>query len=95
MRGAFKGCPSARPRYLQGHFEVSNTHLGFMRGKPNEGNMIKEKNNIGNVQTLFFTFAEGEQKLALESGRTLGPVTLAYETYGQLNTDKTNAFSMI
>lgn len=39
------------------------------------------------VETKYFTFDE----LPLESGQRLGPVTLAYETYGELNTNKTNA----
>ena len=30
-------------------------------------------------------------ELRLESGRLLGPLTLAYETYGKLNSDKSNA----
>ncbi|TNF48887.1 MAG: homoserine O-acetyltransferase, partial [Deltaproteobacteria bacterium] len=30
-------------------------------------------------------------ELRLESGRLLGPITLAYETYGQLNSTKSNA----
>jgi len=30
-------------------------------------------------------------ELRLESGRLLGPLTLAYETYGQLNGNKSNA----
>jgi homoserine O-acetyltransferase len=42
--------------------------------------------NIGITATQYFTFEE----LALESGQRLGPVTLAYETYGQLNRDKSN-----
>jgi homoserine O-acetyltransferase/O-succinyltransferase len=54
--------------------------------------MIKEKKEIpagkiGIVQTQVFTF----DALKLESGERLGPVTLAYETYGSLNKDKTNA----
>jgi homoserine O-acetyltransferase len=46
--------------------------------------------HIGPVYTQFFTFAEGEP-FWLESGETLQPVTLAYETYGALNADRTNA----
>jgi homoserine O-acetyltransferase/O-succinyltransferase len=42
-------------------------------------------------RTRFFTFAEPPGELVLESGGTLGPVTLAYETYGELNESKTNA----
>ncbi|MCB8920416.1 MAG: homoserine O-acetyltransferase [Ardenticatenaceae bacterium] len=47
-------------------------------------------NSIGIVKTDFFTFAENEP-FALDSGAALSPVTLAYETYGTLNADKSNA----
>lgn len=46
--------------------------------------------DIGPVSTQFFTFAEDEP-FRLESGETLQPVTLAYETYGALNADRSNA----
>ncbi|MGE5280292.1 MAG: homoserine O-acetyltransferase MetX [Deltaproteobacteria bacterium] len=49
------------------------------------------KKNLGAVDVKTFTFAEGAQALVLESGLRLGPVTLAYETYGTLNADKSNA----
>ncbi|HOI75422.1 MAG TPA: homoserine O-acetyltransferase [Syntrophales bacterium] len=49
------------------------------------------RNGIGIVETHSFTFAEPPEKLVLESGRSLGPVTLAYETYGELNRDRSNA----
>lgn len=41
-----------------------------------------------------FTFATDEP-FALESGATLGPVTLAYETYGRLNADRSNAILIL
>ena len=41
--------------------------------------------------TKYFTFASGSDALTLKSGRKLGPITLAYETYGQLNAEKSNA----
>ena len=44
--------------------------------------------SVGIVTTQQITF-NGE--LQLESGRLLGPITLAYETYGQLNTAGSNA----
>ncbi len=36
-------------------------------------------------------YAEFDVELQLESGRLLSPLTLAYETYGKLNGDKSNA----
>ena len=48
-------------------------------------------NSVGIVEPQYFTFAAPPDELLLESGRTLGPVTLAYETYGRLNADKSNA----
>ncbi len=47
--------------------------------------------SVGVVKTEYFTFAEPPEEMILESERRLGPVTLAYETYGTLNRDKTNA----
>jgi len=45
------------------------------------------ENSTGIVTTKYVDF---EVELRLESGRLLGPVTLAYETYGTLNQDATN-----
>ena len=42
------------------------------------------------VDRQFFTFAQ-EEPFRLESGATLSHVTVAYETYGTLNADKSNA----
>ena len=49
------------------------------------------KNSVGIVEKQFFTFAEPPKKITLESGAELGPVTIAYETYGSLNDNKDNA----
>jgi homoserine O-acetyltransferase/O-succinyltransferase len=46
--------------------------------------------SIGVVETQTFTFAEDEP-FCLESGASLSPVTVAYETYGRLNADRSNA----
>jgi homoserine O-acetyltransferase len=43
------------------------------------------------VRERFFTFADADQPLIVESGRSLGPVTLAYETYGTLDSQAQNA----
>jgi homoserine O-acetyltransferase/O-succinyltransferase len=52
------------------------------------GNALEFTEPVG---TQFFTFAEPPEEMVLESGEKLGPVTLAYETYGQLNASKSNA----
>jgi homoserine O-acetyltransferase len=44
--------------------------------------------SVGIVETKFAYF---DTELRLESGRILGPITLAYETYGELNKDRSNA----
>lgn len=48
------------------------------------------KKDSGSLTTKYFTFAEKEA-FRLESGRALGPVTLAYETFGALDAEKSNA----
>ncbi len=58
--------------------------------------MIKEKKvalegNVGVIQTKHFTF----ESLTLESGEKFGPVTLVYETYGELNKEKNNAILVL
>lgn len=51
-------------------------------------------NSVGLVTPQLFTFAE-EEPFALESGATLRAVTLAYETYGRLNADRSNAILIL
>ncbi len=46
--------------------------------------------DVGVVQPHQLTFAQ-QQPFPLDSGATLSPVSLAYETYGQLNADRSNA----
>ncbi len=46
---------------------------------------------VGLVKKRTFTFAEPPDKMILECGEAFGPITLAYETYGALNADKSNA----
>ena len=47
--------------------------------------------SVGVVETSYYTFAESPRPFETESGQTISPVTLAYETYGRLNADKSNA----
>ena len=47
--------------------------------------------SVGVVEKKSFMFAHPPSEMTLENGSTLGPVTLAYETYGELNPDRSNA----
>ena len=51
--------------------------------------------SVGMVRTQHFTFGEPPDELVLDSGERLGPITLAYETYGQLNEERTNAILVL
>lgn len=53
--------------------------------------MAIRENSVGIVETKYYTFAEPPHEMELESGRKLGPITLAYETYGELSPTKDNA----
>ena len=53
----------------------------------NKEKKIAQNNSVGLVETKEFTF----DSLKLESGEVFGPITLAFETYGILNKEKTNA----
>lgn len=57
--------------------------------------VISNDNPVGAVETQHYTFAQPPNELILECGRTLGPVTLAYETYGRLNAEKSNAILVV
>lgn len=46
---------------------------------------------VGFVETRHFTFADPPGELLLDCGEKLGPVTVAYETYGELNSERSNA----
>ena len=46
---------------------------------------------VGIVEKKYLSFADPPDELELESGARLGPITLAYETYGALNADRSNA----
>ena len=47
---------------------------------------------VGVVQRQYLTWTE---PLPLESGASLGPITLAFETYGQLNAARSNAILLL
>jgi homoserine O-acetyltransferase/O-succinyltransferase len=50
---------------------------------------------VGLVETHSVTFTHPPDGVVLESGRQLGPITLAYETYGALNRERSNAILVL
>ncbi|MBF0182854.1 MAG: homoserine O-acetyltransferase [Magnetococcales bacterium] len=47
--------------------------------------------SVGVVQTQYVELCTGEKRLSLDCGASLGPVQVAYETYGTLNAERSNA----
>jgi len=52
-------------------------------------------NKLEKSGTQTFTFGHTPAELILESGEKLGPITIAYETYGELNEQKSNAILVV
>jgi homoserine O-acetyltransferase len=50
-----------------------------------------DRKSVGRVTPQTFTFGGKDDPLVLESGYTLGPVDLVYESYGEPNADRSNA----
>ncbi len=46
--------------------------------------------SVDTVEKQFYTYAAAPNEITLESGARLGPITIAYETYGTLSTEKDN-----
>ncbi len=59
-----------------------------------EVNTTFPEDSVGLVQTNTYQFAV-EEPFLLENGESLQPVTLAYETYGRLNSDRSNAILIL
>jgi len=51
----------------------------------------KDGISVGIVEKKFFKTADPPGLMLLENGAELGPLTIAYETYGELNDEKNNA----
>ena len=49
------------------------------------------KGSVGITHTRFFTFGSANDPIELRSGQHLDEVTVAYETYGELNAEHSNA----
>ncbi len=56
---------------------------------------MDDTSSVGIVKTESFTFANPPGEMTLECGRSFGPITLAYETYGELSPAKDNAILIL
>jgi homoserine O-acetyltransferase len=52
---------------------------------------MSDKGSVGIVETRSWRFAEPPDQMVLRSGATLGPIEVAYETYGELSPERDNA----
>jgi homoserine O-acetyltransferase/O-succinyltransferase len=55
---------------------------------------MDNNNSLGLVERQYFAFAQDEP-MRLDNGEELSPITLAYETYGRLNADHSNAILIL
>lgn len=55
----------------------------------------QETKSVGIVEKKQYTFAEPPDEIELDNGSRLGPITLAYETYGRLNAARDNAILIL
>lgn len=53
--------------------------------------IISNEGSVGVVKTELFSFADPSDPFVLKNGESLGPVTMAYETYGELTPTGDNA----
>lgn len=54
-----------------------------------------QEGSVEFVETQYATLCEPPDELVLDSGVKLGPITIAYETYGQLNEDRSNVILIL
>jgi homoserine O-acetyltransferase len=64
-------------------------------GIPRQLTDSEKSNSVGIVKTNYFHFASPPNELTLENGERLGPITVAYETYGRLNDQRSNAILIL
>lgn len=65
--------------------EFENTRLSAVISVAETAMTQDIQNSVGIVQTQTVRVIEADNPLELECGKTLGPIDIAYETYGQLN----------
>ena len=60
-----------------------------------ETQRVFSEDSVGLVRPEYFTLAGPPHEMVLECGKKLGPITLAYETYGALSEKKDNAILIL
>jgi len=71
----------------------SDSHLSGIRFKMDiKQENYNQSNSVGIVDTQYLNI---EDKIKLENGIDFGPLTIAYETYGELNKTKDNALLVL
>ena len=56
---------------------------------------VHKAHGVGIVKKNYFQCAVSPDELILESGEKLGPITVAYEAYGTLNKERSNAILIL
>ncbi|MFY8057282.1 MAG: homoserine O-acetyltransferase, partial [Planctomycetaceae bacterium] len=60
-------------------------------GEIESGRDFVNAGSVGQAATRFVELFKPPHALRMASGEQLGPITVAYETYGELNADRSNA----
>lgn len=81
----FLAAPSPMPPLAQG------ARPGYVGGMSEYIEHDATGITVGQVRKQFFCAWDKDKPMDLESGATLGPVNLAYETYGELSPNRDNA----
>jgi len=65
------------------------------QGSRRNPEVSKQTSSVGSIETQYIEFAHYPDEFILENGDKLGPITVAYETYGKLNPQRTNAILLL
>jgi homoserine O-acetyltransferase/O-succinyltransferase len=79
------------PKKIRKVTQRHGSHVGIPE-QPLDSGMSR---GVGNIETNYYHFAFPPDELTLENGEKLGPITVAYETYGELNAQRSNAILIL
>ena len=74
---------------------MSDTNQQSSLEQPGEELLKDAGSSVGLVQTQTVRLFQGDQRLLLASGQSLGSIDVAYETYGRLNEQRDNAILIV